>query len=219
MANAAADQRNRKDHRPKASVKDGKFDLDALLHPAKAFAHPMNVVRDPDLTLNEKRAILASWASDACAVEAAPELRATASGRVGPLGRHYGRCLHARPRRLRKTAPSLQAGPRGEARRPILSTWFATGSRGSRPIAQLNFEGASGDVVNKNLKKERFLGLSGFLMGSLLSGRWLSHPPTRSAPTFCGCTRCPLLAQSKLGLREWNDKAERPRVPEELSKL
>jgi hypothetical protein len=63
----------------KASVKDA-FDLDALLHPAKAFAHPMNVARDPELTLNEKRAILASWASDACAVEAAPELRATGSG-------------------------------------------------------------------------------------------------------------------------------------------
>src|SRR3954465_862813 len=30
---------------------------------------------DPDLTLNEKRAILASWASDACAVESVPELR------------------------------------------------------------------------------------------------------------------------------------------------
>jgi hypothetical protein len=50
-------------------------DLDALLHPAGAFAHPRNVVADPDLTLNEKRAILASWASDACAVEAAPALR------------------------------------------------------------------------------------------------------------------------------------------------
>jgi hypothetical protein len=58
------------------------FDLDALLHPARAFEHPMNVVRDPDLTLSEKRAILASWASDACAVEAAPELRATGSGGV-----------------------------------------------------------------------------------------------------------------------------------------
>jgi hypothetical protein len=51
------------------------FDLDRLLHPAHAFAHPMDVVNDPDLTLNEKRAILASWASDACAVEAAPALR------------------------------------------------------------------------------------------------------------------------------------------------
>jgi len=48
------------------------FDLNALLHPAQAFAHPSDVVNDPDLTLNEKRAILASWASDACAVESAP---------------------------------------------------------------------------------------------------------------------------------------------------
>ena len=56
------------------------FDLDDLLHPA--FGHPRRVVEDPDLTLNEKRAILASWASDACAVEAAPDLRAAPSGRV-----------------------------------------------------------------------------------------------------------------------------------------
>ena len=55
-------------------------DLDNLLHPAKAFAHPLDVVRDADLTLNEKRAILASWASDVCAIEAAPELRATPGG-------------------------------------------------------------------------------------------------------------------------------------------
>jgi hypothetical protein len=58
------------------------FDLDTLLHPAGAFAHPMDVVRDPDLTLNEKRAILASWASDACAMEAAPDLRVNTSGKV-----------------------------------------------------------------------------------------------------------------------------------------
>jgi hypothetical protein len=50
-------------------------DMDALLHPARAFDHPADVVNNPDLTLNEKRAILASWASDACAVEAAPALR------------------------------------------------------------------------------------------------------------------------------------------------
>jgi len=62
--------------------KRDSFDLDALLHPAKAFAHPMDVVRDPDLTLNEKRAILAAWASDACALEATPELRATPAGVV-----------------------------------------------------------------------------------------------------------------------------------------
>lgn len=61
-------------------AKNDVFNLDTLLHPARAFAHPMDVVRDPDLTLNEKRAMLASWASDCCAVEAAPELRVTAPG-------------------------------------------------------------------------------------------------------------------------------------------
>jgi hypothetical protein len=53
---------------------DGSIDLDALLDPARAFAHPLDVVRDPDLTLREKRAILASWATRACAVEAVPAL-------------------------------------------------------------------------------------------------------------------------------------------------
>jgi hypothetical protein len=56
------------------------FDLNQLLHPAQAFANPSEVVNDPDLTLNEKRAILASWASDACAVEAAPDLRSKPGG-------------------------------------------------------------------------------------------------------------------------------------------
>ena len=63
-------------------AKNDVFDLDTLLHPASAFAHPMDVVRDPDLTLNEKRAILASWASDSCAIEAAPDLRENASGKT-----------------------------------------------------------------------------------------------------------------------------------------
>jgi len=57
------------------TYRDDEFDLDTLLHPAQAFEHPMRVVNDPDMTLSEKRAILASWASDACAVEAAPALR------------------------------------------------------------------------------------------------------------------------------------------------
>jgi hypothetical protein len=56
------------------------FDFEQLLHPARAFDHPMQVVHDPDLTLQEKRAILSSWASDACALEAAHELRLNATG-------------------------------------------------------------------------------------------------------------------------------------------
>ena len=57
------------------ATNDDSFDLDGLLRPAQAFSHPTDVVNDPDLTLNEKRAILASWASDACAIESIPALR------------------------------------------------------------------------------------------------------------------------------------------------
>jgi len=57
-----------------------EFDLNQLLHPAEAFTHPSEVVTDPDLTVNEKRSILASWASDACAMEAAPDLRIKPGG-------------------------------------------------------------------------------------------------------------------------------------------
>jgi hypothetical protein len=63
-------------------ARDDEFDLDSLLHPAQAFEHPSHVVNDPDLTLNEKRAILASWASDACAVEAAASLRYVRGGKT-----------------------------------------------------------------------------------------------------------------------------------------
>ena len=52
-----------------------RFGDDRLLHPAQEFEHPRDVAEHPDLSLDEKRAILASWASDACAVEAAPGLR------------------------------------------------------------------------------------------------------------------------------------------------
>jgi hypothetical protein len=52
-----------------------RADLDDLLHPARAFERPMDVVDDADLTVSEKRSILAAWASDACAVEARNELR------------------------------------------------------------------------------------------------------------------------------------------------
>ena len=52
-----------------------EFELDYLLHQAGAFRTPMDVVADPDLTPHEKRAVLASWASDACAVETSPDLR------------------------------------------------------------------------------------------------------------------------------------------------
>jgi hypothetical protein len=44
-----------------------------LLHPG--YERPADVLKDPSLSLTERRAILSAWASDACAVESAPALR------------------------------------------------------------------------------------------------------------------------------------------------
>jgi hypothetical protein len=52
------------------------FEINALLHPSRAFRHPLDVVRDNDMTVAEKRSVLASWASDACSIEFNPALRA-----------------------------------------------------------------------------------------------------------------------------------------------
>ena len=57
---------------------DNVFDFNALLHPGTVFDHPRDVVRHRNLTLAEKRAILASWASDASAIASCPSLRAPA---------------------------------------------------------------------------------------------------------------------------------------------
>ena len=53
---------------PRVEGHTATIDTATLLHPADAFAHPMDVVDDCDLTSYEKRAILSSWAADACAV-------------------------------------------------------------------------------------------------------------------------------------------------------
>ena len=54
--------------------------LDRLLSPARHFRHPDDVLADESLDLQEKRAILSSWASDACAVESMPALRQPPGG-------------------------------------------------------------------------------------------------------------------------------------------
>jgi hypothetical protein len=55
---------------------DNVVDLNALLHPGMVFERPRDVVSHPTLSLSEKRAILASWASDASAIASCPSLRA-----------------------------------------------------------------------------------------------------------------------------------------------
>lgn len=57
----------------------------ALATPGDVFRHPREVLAHPHLTSGEKRAILASWASDACALENAPGLRCLAGCRAEPV--------------------------------------------------------------------------------------------------------------------------------------
>ncbi len=57
---------------PFRDLSDG---LTRLLRPAIGFQSPDDVLKDPDLPDDEKRAILSSWASDACAVVDQPHLR------------------------------------------------------------------------------------------------------------------------------------------------
>ncbi|MDA9519749.1 hypothetical protein XI06_05095 [Bradyrhizobium sp. CCBAU 11434] len=62
--------------RPTTAFDDNIIDLNAVLHPGTVFEHPRDVVSHLALSLSEKRAILASWASDASAIASCPSLRA-----------------------------------------------------------------------------------------------------------------------------------------------
>lgn len=54
---------------------DNVIDLNAILHPGSVYGHPRDVAADQTISIGEKRAILASWASDAAAVASNPALR------------------------------------------------------------------------------------------------------------------------------------------------
>lgn len=54
---------------------DNIIDLNAILHPGSVYDHPRDVVADLKISIGEKRAILASWASDAASVTSNPALR------------------------------------------------------------------------------------------------------------------------------------------------
>jgi hypothetical protein len=62
--------------RPTTAHDDNIFDLNSLLHPGTTFEHRGTWFHIPSLSLSEKRAILASWASDASAIASCPSLRA-----------------------------------------------------------------------------------------------------------------------------------------------
>lgn len=61
---------------PDRNFDENVYDLNAILHPGSVFDHPREVLADTALSRAEKRAILASWASDAAAVTSCPSMRA-----------------------------------------------------------------------------------------------------------------------------------------------
>jgi hypothetical protein len=64
--------------RPTTASDDNVVDFNAFLHPETVFGRPRDVLANASLLTSEKRAILASWASDASAVASCPSLRAPA---------------------------------------------------------------------------------------------------------------------------------------------
>jgi hypothetical protein len=105
----------------KTNDHDLAHDFDGLVRPSQLFEHPKDIVSDPDLSLNEKRAILASWASDACAIEAAPALRKTPCGRVmsfdeimdamRSLDSEFARSTRSKPRKAASVNRRGMGGP------------------------------------------------------------------------------------------------------------
>jgi hypothetical protein len=130
MKQSKTKQTNRVDH-DDASLRRCEFDLDELLHPAQAFSHPCDVVADPDLTLNEKRAILASWASDACAVDSSPGLRHAGPGR-SPVG--FDDVMDALRALDREANEASARYLKHTRRRRIFGRWRRDGGQGSTPL-------------------------------------------------------------------------------------
>jgi len=96
---------------------DWTVDFDRFVNPSEGYRRPEDVVNDPDLSLNEKRAILAGWASDACAVEGMPAFRHGPNGRsvkfdeimeaLRSLDKEYAAVLAKRGKQPRRAVPSF----------------------------------------------------------------------------------------------------------------
>jgi hypothetical protein len=53
-----------------AMTEKDTFGIEKLLRPSLSYSHPREVLADQELGLNEKRAVLAAWASDAGRLQA-----------------------------------------------------------------------------------------------------------------------------------------------------
>jgi hypothetical protein len=87
------------------------YHLNAILHPGSVFDHPRDVLADATLSRTEKRAILASWASDVAAVTSCPSLRAITGDEKRRVDRRNPESpFQSGPRTANATR--RQAGPR-----------------------------------------------------------------------------------------------------------
>ena len=86
----------------------------ALVAPGDVFRHPREVLAHPWLTQGEKRTILASWASDASAIDNAPGMRCLLGSRAQPVS--VDAVLSALAELDRKSAPATNAA---SAKRPM----------------------------------------------------------------------------------------------------
>jgi hypothetical protein len=100
--------------------------FDAVVAPGDVFRHPREVLTYPGLTTAEKRIILASWASDARAVESCPTLRCLPGCGAEPVP--LDAVLAAL--QVLDEWPIDRPEARGEPRLP-----FTVGSRGNRKAA------------------------------------------------------------------------------------
>jgi hypothetical protein len=97
-------------------------DLDRLLHPSRFYDRPADVLADRSLKPTEQRAILSSWASDACAIDSRPILRHPPFAARPATFEDVMDALMALDRH--RSQPSRMAGPR----RPSARTAGSDGS-------------------------------------------------------------------------------------------
>jgi hypothetical protein len=79
-------------------------EIDQLPHPSRFYARSADVAADQLLTVEERRANLSSWASDACAVDSNPALRRPPHAN-GPVTFDEHRCVANLILRAVATAP------------------------------------------------------------------------------------------------------------------
>jgi hypothetical protein len=94
----------------------------AQAHGSAIYTHPNDVTSDPKLTTAEKRAILASWISDARRVENAPSLRRLESGALVEVDAIMQALVL-----LDQAAPNRRGDfkrPPSRRRRSVMSKWL-----------------------------------------------------------------------------------------------